>query len=121
MKQAALAALHAVVSDESQPGYVKSKAAAALLAADRPEPPPEDKPETGPDTASLRVVLPSNGRDAPPPFANIEIARASGFRVAVYDHPAAAAARQEHNARLARMRRRIAELLEELQGFEGAP
>lgn len=37
MKQAALAALHSVVTDDSAPPYAKAKAAASLLGAERPQ------------------------------------------------------------------------------------
>ena len=42
MRQAALAVLHSTATDPAQPGYVRSKAASALLAADKPEPSEEE-------------------------------------------------------------------------------
>lgn len=121
MRQAAIAALHATVTDPAQPGYVRSKAASALLAADKPEPSEEEaesarklKDSNGP----ARVFLPANGRDAPPPFASREAAEASDATLAIYETPEAAEARPRHEARILRMRRRLAELIEELRALE---
>jgi hypothetical protein len=121
MRQAALAALHAAVTDPAQPGYVRSKAASALLAADKPEP-SEEEAESERKLklahAPCRVFLPANGRDAPPRFATREDAEASDALVAIFETPEAAEARPKHEARIARMRRRLAELIEELKMLE---
>ena len=121
MRQAALAALHSTVTDPAQPGYVKAKAASALLAADRPEPSDEeaDSAKKLKDfNGTARVILPANGRDAQPRFATREDAEASDAMVAVFETPEAAEARPKHEARIARMRSRLAELIEELRILE---
>lgn len=123
MRQAALAVLHSTATDPAQPGYVRSKAASALLAADKPEP-SEEEAESERKLKDLngprRAVLPANGRDAPPRFATREAAEASDAKVAIYETAAAAEARPRHEARILRMRRRLAELIEELRVLEAA-
>ena len=121
MRQAAIRALHATVLDDAQPGYAKTRAAAALLAADKPEQ-SEEEAESARKLKAVsvlaRVILPANGRDAQPRFATREDAEASDAMVAVFETPEAAEARPRHEARLARMRRRLAELIEELKMLE---
>ncbi len=121
MRQAALAALHATVTDPAQPGYVRSKAASALLAADKPEPSEEEvesERKLKDSNGTARVFLPSNGRDPAPAFANIEEAHAGDAKIAIYETPSASEARPRHEARILRMRRRLADLIEELKMLE---
>jgi hypothetical protein len=62
MRQAALAALHSVVRDDSVPPYVKAKAAASLLGADRPDA-ADVLMERDPDAPRRYVVLPAKDGD----------------------------------------------------------
>jgi hypothetical protein len=56
----AIAALHSIAVDPNEPGYVKHKAAAAILAADRAD---DADPEMADAADPIFTVLPDNGRN----------------------------------------------------------
>lgn len=65
MRQAALEALHTVVRDGAVAPYVRAKAAASLLGADR-EAPDSHAPLLDPDAPRTLIFLPDNGRGRGP-------------------------------------------------------